>query len=307
MTDYRNPPEHNGVNVTNLTSNDYMTDVLSAEGVRFLNEAANGEDPFFLFMSYNAPHTPLEAKVEDMALFPHILDGRRKTYAAMVYAMDRGVGELVDALVANGQLDNTLIIFLSDNGGRTDQGATNNPLRGRKGDVYEGGFRVPFFMHWPGVISAGSQYDHPISAIDFYPTFARLGEATVPTGKEIDGVDMWDAIQAGTSGRVGEPIYTVRHNAGYGTTGGHSVGIRQGPWKAHRVPGGAWQLFDIDNDIHEDVDLSAANPTLLSNLVSEAKLWSDTHTTPLWYDGFEQEQMWIDRGLPLYDAVFTLP
>jgi len=310
-SDYRTYPEHNGVADTSLTMTNYITDVLTEYGVRFLNEAVVREQPFFLFMSYNAPHTPLEAKDEDRAVFPDIINYTRQTYAAMVYALDRGVGRLVDALEAHGELDNTLIIFLSDNGGRTDQGASNWPLRGRKGDVVEGGVRVPFLMHWPNVIPAGTTYDHPISAIDFYPTFARLAHAEIPAGKEIDGVDVWDAILSGTSGRVGHPIFTLRHNPGYGATGEHSVGVRQDQWKAVRwTEFGApvtWRLFNIEEDIHEDNDLGALYPAILSNLVHEAKLWSDTHVQPLWFDDYDQEQLWNDRNLPLYDQVFSLP
>jgi arylsulfatase A-like enzyme len=310
-TDYKSYPEHNGVDDTTLTATNYITDVLSNYGVRFLNEAVEREQPFFLFMSYNAPHTPLEAKAEDVAMFPDITDYQRKTYAGMVYAMDRGVGALVDALKANGQFENTLIVFLSDNGGRTDQGARNTPLKGRKGDTVEGGFRVPFFMHWPNVIQAGATYDHPVSAIDFYPTFARLGKAELPAGKEIDGVDVWDAILAGESGRAGKPIFAMRHNPGYGTTGEHSVGIRQDQWKAVRWTSFGtpitWKLFDIENDIHEDNDLSATYPMILSNLVLQAEVWSQSHIRPLWFDDTDQEQMWIDRGLPLYNQAFSLP
>ena len=166
--DYKRFPEHNGVDVTDLTEHDYMTDVLSREGVRFIKESAETDEPFFLFMSYNAPHTVLAAKEEDLALFPN-LSGKRQTYAAMVYAMDRGIGKLVDTLQETGQADSTLIVFLSDNGGRSDQGASNFPLRGVKGDTYEGGFRTPMFFHWPQVVKAGEQYSHPVTALDFLP------------------------------------------------------------------------------------------------------------------------------------------
>ncbi|MCB1212609.1 MAG: sulfatase-like hydrolase/transferase, partial [Verrucomicrobiales bacterium] len=198
--DYKRFPEHNGVDVTTLTENDYMTDVLSREGVRFIKESATTKDPFFLFMSYNAPHTVLAATEEDLAKFPN-LAGKRQTYAAMVYALDRGVGELVDALKASGKYDNTLIVFLSDNGGRTDQGASNHPLQGGKGDTTEGGYRTPMFFHWPQVIKPDQRYDHPVTALDFYPTFARLAGAQVPVDKQLDGKDIWDAFLAGRSAR----------------------------------------------------------------------------------------------------------
>jgi len=304
--DYLTLPEHNGVADASLTSKDYLTDVLSQKGVNFLKAAATKQRPFFLFMSYNAPHTPIEAKEADMELFPH-LTGIRKTYAGMVHALDRGVGDLVAALQANGQFTNTLIIFMSDNGGRTDQGGKNTPLQGRKGDVWEGGFRVPMFWHWPAGLAGGKRYDHPVTALDFYPTFARLAEVGIPSGKQLDGKDILPDVAAGKSARPAGPIYTVRYNVGYGKTGSSQVGIRQDQWKATRTSGQNWKLYNITDDIGEQTDVSAQHATVLKGMVSQAELWSRGHVTPLWYDDTESERQWSDRKMPHYDEVFSLP
>ena len=119
--EYLRPLERNGAEVEET---EYVTDGLSREAVNFIREAADREEPFFLYLAYNAPHTPLEAKDDDLALFMGIEDENRRTYAAMVYAVDRGVGDVVDALRNTGQLDSTLIVFLSDNGGRLDRAGT---------------------------------------------------------------------------------------------------------------------------------------------------------------------------------------
>lgn len=291
--DYKRYPEHNGKDITHLTDKDYMTDVLSGEGVRFVNESADKEDPFFLFMSYNAPHTVLAAKEEDLALFPE-LTGKRQTYAAMVYALDRGVGQIVDALKKTGQYENTLIVFFSDNGGRTDQGANNHPLRGVKGDTTEGGYRTPMFFHWPGVVSAGKEFEHPVSALDLYPTFTRLAGATVPANKELDGKDIWDAVQQGVNPREGEMIYTVRHRNGFS-----DLGARVDGWKLVRS-GKSWNLFNLDSDIEESNDIGGKHPDRLKEMISDVQQLCESHTEPLWFDNTKQGAKWQETGMPNY-------
>ncbi len=297
--DYKRFPEHNGIEVTGLTEKDYMTDVLSREGVRFIEESSKTEKPFFLFMSYNAPHTVLAAKEEDMAQYPK-LNGKRRIYAGMVHALDRGIQSLVDALKASGQYNNTLIVFFSDNGGRTDQGASNLPLKGVKGDTYEGGYRSPMFFHWPGVVKAGQRYNHPITALDFYPTLARLAQAEIPKDKQLDGKDIWDAVLAGKNAREGELIYTVRHQ--FNTT---DVGARKDQWKiCHK--NGNWHLFNLQEDIGETNDLSTKHPERLKEMVAEVEKLCQSHTPPLWFDSEKQAEVWSSNRLPYFDGTFSL-
>ncbi|CAA6679646.1 MULTISPECIES: sulfatase [unclassified Lentimonas] len=298
--DYKVKPEHNGESDSSLTAKDYMTDVLTEKGVDFIEAAAKKDDPFFLFMSYNAPHTVLAAKDEDKAIFPDLTD-KRQTYAAMVYAMDRGIGELVKTLKATNQYEDTLIIFLSDNGGRTDQGANNAPLAGVKGDTTEGGFRVPMFMHWPNKVPAGQHYDHPVSALDFYPSFARIAGAKIPEGKDLDGKDIWKAFFAGESARKGEIIYSVRHRNGFS-----DVGARRDQWKAVRSYNGPWRLYDVAQDPGETKNLSSQYPERLQHIVSEVEKMTRNHTQPLWWDNKKAEAMWKDKHMPNYDQTFQL-
>ena len=294
--DYKRFPQHNGTDVTTLTEQDYMTDVLSREGVRFIRESANVQQPFFLLMSYNAPHTVLAAKEDDLALFPN-LSGKRQTYAAMVYALDRGVGELVTALQETSQYQNTLIVFLSDNGGRTDQGASNHPLRGGKGDTSEGGYRTPMFFHWPNVVKAGKRYDHPVTALDFYPTFAGLAGANIPEGKDLDGKNIWDAVQAGISAHDGEVIYTVRHRSG-----ASDVGARRDKWKLCRAEQ-TWKLFNVEQDLAESDDLSSLHPEIVRQMQADVRRLCESHTEPLWFDTEKQAAEWLTTGMPQYGFV----
>ena len=297
--DYKRFPEHNGVDVTGLTENDYMTDVLSSEGVRFIKESSKTKKPFFLFMSYNAPHTVLAAKEEDMAEYPE-LKGKRRIYAGMVHALDRGIKSLLDVLKDADQYDNTLIVFLSDNGGRTDQGASNFPLRGVKGDTYEGGYRTPMFFHWPGVVKAGLRYDHPVTALDFYPTLAGLANAKLPADKQLDGKDIWEAVLAGKSARQGELIYTIRHQSN-----ATDIGARKDQWKICRK-NGKWHLFNLEDDIGETNDLSTKHPERLKQMVAEVEKLCQSHTRPLWFDNEKQEERWKANRLPYFDDTFLL-
>lgn len=299
FNEYIVPLEHNGVPVAET---EYVTDGLSREAVRFVNEAAAKDEPFFLYLAYNAPHTPLEAKEEDLAKFAGIKDEKRRTYAAMVYAVDRGAGKLVEALTATDSLDNTLIVFLSDNGGKIGAGSNNSPLDQGKGSVCEGGIRVPMFFHWPGKVPAGERFDHPVSALDFYPTFARLADVKVPTDKQLDGKDIWDAFKAGRSPRKDETIFALRHWKGF-----HNVGIRRNHWKvSKRGPNSPWALFNLNQDIREKKDISSQHPEIVQMMVDSARQWSESHTAPGWFDNKGAEKAWQELKMPRYDSTFAV-
>lgn len=299
FNEYITPLEHNGVDVEET---EYLTDALSREAVRFVNEALAKQEPFFLYLAYNAPHTPLEAKEDDLAEFAHIKDEKRRTYAAMVYAVDRGVGRLVEALKATDTFDNTLIVFLSDNGGKIGAGSNNAPLSQGKGSICEGGFRVPMFFHWPGTVPSGQRFEHPVSALDFYPTFARLAGAAMPKDKQLDGKDIWVAFLSSRNPRADESIFALRHWNGF-----HNVGIRRNQWKASkRGPNSAWKLFNLDQDISEEDDVSEQHPAIVRQMVSEAQQWSRTHKSPRWFDNDKAERSWMTKGMPRYSSTFAL-
>lgn len=299
INEYFLPLERNGEAVREP---EYLTDGLSREAVRFVRKGAEKNQPFFLYIAYNAPHTPLEAKEEDLALYAHIEDEKRRAYAAMVHAVDRGVGNLVKALRETEAFDDTLIVFLSDNGGKTSSGATNRPLRNGKGSVSEGGFRVPMFAHWPAAKEiAGKRFEHPVSSLDFYPTFAGLAGATVPEGKDLDGKDIWGDIVKGRNPRKGEMIYAVRHHSGYSDVGG-----RRDKWKIRREGKSPWMVFDIESDLGETTDLSRQYPELLQDMVFEIERWSRTHTEPEWFYTMEEGESWEEAGMPKYEETFSI-
>jgi arylsulfatase B len=297
--DYLKPLEHNGKKVDNDT--EYLTDVLSGEGVRFIEESSKMNKPFFLFMSYNAPHTPLEAKKEDLEIYSDITDENRRTYAAMVHAVDRGVAEIVESLKATGEYENSLIIFYSDNGGRPDKGASNFPLRERKGSVYEGGYRVPMFFHWPNVVPSGKVYNSPVSALDFYPTFAKLTDSEIASDKKLDGKDMWNNFMSNKKTYVGENIFTMRHREGY-----TDVGVRNGKYKAVKAYNEKWELYDIENDIEESNDISDKHLEVLKKMVMDARTWSKTHIQPRWWHDVKTGEEWKVDKMPHFETLFEI-
>jgi arylsulfatase A-like enzyme len=166
---------------------EYLTDAFSREAIHFVKN--NSKQPFFLYLSYNAPHTPLQATDKYLSRFEHISDPKRKTYAAMVSAMDDGINNLLTTLQQLGIEENTIVFFLSDNGGPTkDNASSNKPLRGAKGGYFEGGIRVPFAVQWKGTIPEGVKYHKPIISLDIFATVAALSKQKPINA--IDGVNL---------------------------------------------------------------------------------------------------------------------
>jgi arylsulfatase A-like enzyme len=166
---------------------EYLTDAFSREALSFIKRSQG--HPFFLFLSYNAPHAPLQATEKYLSRFPQIADGKRRTYAAMVSAVDDGVTAILDLLKDLDLEKNTIVFFLSDNGGPTsDNASSNNPLRGKKGDFFEGGVRVPFAVQWKGVIPSGFTYEKPVISLDIFGSIA--GIIGVAPKNNLDGVNI---------------------------------------------------------------------------------------------------------------------
>ena len=298
INEYLIPLEHNGEQVD---EKEYITDALSREAVNFVHLADRQDKPFFLYLAYNAPHSPLEAKEEDLALYSHISDQKRRIYAAMVHAVDRGVGRLVEALEETGAYENTLIVFFSDNGGKESLGADNGPLLEGKGSTAEGGIRVPMFFHYPARLEAGQVYRHPVTALDLYPTFAALARAEISEDKILSGKNIWPALQSGRAARPGEMIYALRHRKGF-----HDVGGRIDRWKIHRLYQGPWKLFNIEEDIGETQDLSNQYPEQVESMVARLEQWSRTHTEPKWFHIRQEGREWHEADMPRFDETFLL-
>ncbi len=292
------PLEYNGKPVRETQ---YITDALSREAVKFVKKAADKNNPFFLYLAYNAPHVPLQAKEEDMRQFPDIEDTKRKTYAGMVYAVDRGVGDIINTLKAVKKLDNTLIIFLSDNGGKLSEGGDNSPLKEGKGSVHEGGFRTPMLMHWPEYLEKPQRFEHPVLALDLYPTLVGLAGAELSKDKKLDGKDIWSDLINGVNPHKDELIYTLRHRKGLS-----DAAVRRNEWKAVKTGTKPWQLYNINEDIGETIDLSRKHKVRLKDMILEMEKWTWNNAQPLWFHKSEEGADWRKDGMPRFDETFRI-
>jgi len=240
---------------------EYMTDYLSRQAVAAI--AANRNRPFFLYLAYSAPHTPFQAKQSDYDALAAITDHRTRVYGAMIRALDRGVGQVMAALKAQGIDDRTMVIFTNDNGGAWYAGLPdiNKPYRGWKGTFFEGGIRVPFFIRWPGKIAAGRRLSMPVHHVDVFPTIAASAGATMPSDRQMDGIDLLPFAMGQTAPAGSRALFW--HSGGY-------EAVRDGDWKLQvsQNPRRIW-LFDLASDPTEHRDLSARRPDQVKRLRAE--------------------------------------
>ena len=273
-TPEKNKLERDGEPLTEFRTA-YLTDEFTLEALDFVQADHEGS-PWMLYLSYNAPHTPLEAKAEDEALFADVEPKKRRTYCAMVHNLDQNVGRIVDALEKSGQLDNTLIVFSNDNGGSCDAShALNAPLRGQKGTVMEGGMRVPFIWHWPARLPAGQVYREPIISLDLVPTFvAAAGGSIEPRvvgrgarRKEIglDGVNLLPHLQGDALAKPHEDLFWRISLRG--------AAVRSGDWKLLRLPHRGPELYNVADDRSELKDLAAEHPDRVAEMMLKLHDW----------------------------------
>ncbi|MFO7672539.1 MAG: sulfatase-like hydrolase/transferase [Lutibacter sp.] len=189
-----------------VEENEYLTDAFSREAVAYIEKYK--AEPFFIYLAYNAPHTPLQATEKYLNRFENIKDEKRKTYAAMVSAVDDGVGNVLQKLEELGLTENTVVVFLSDNGGpESTNGSNNGRLRGGKSALFEGGIRVPFAMKWPKKIPAGMIYDAPIISLDLFSTFIAQSTIPIKTKNELDGVNLVPYLTGENTGKPHDYLF----------------------------------------------------------------------------------------------------
>lgn len=262
----------------------YLTDWWTEEAIAVIRQ--NRNRPFFLYLAHWGVHTPLQATRADYEAVGNIEPHRLRTYAAMVRALDRSVGAIMDELEAQGLADNTIIVFSSDNGGAGYVGLPdiNAPYRGWKLTFFEGGIRVPLFMRWPTAIAPGSRSDRPAAHIDLMPTLAAAAGAALPEGVEIDGID----LLAPESERPDQAIYW---QSGY-----YRV-VRQGEWKLQVSdrPQRTW-LFNLAEDPTEQTNLATRYPERLRQMRALLDRHRDGSREPL-YPYLIEAPIAVDRTL----------
>jgi len=273
-----------------VAKTDYLTDEFTDRAVDFIKRRK--ATPFFLYLAYNAVHTPMQAPAKYLDRFPNISDQNRRTYAAMLSAMDDGIGRTLAALRESGVEENTLIIFFNDNGGPTMPGTTinsssNAPLRGSKRQTWEGGIRVPFIIRWKGRLPEGKIDSRPIIQLDVLPTVLAAAGVKMKSNSSLDGVDLLPFLSGKRSGSPHDALYWRL---------GENMAIRKGDWKLVKTidgrlfstdPKAEWnlstaKLYNLADDIGENKDLAPANPKKVEELSVAWKNWNKGLKDPSW-------------------------
>jgi arylsulfatase A-like enzyme len=264
----------------------YTTQLLGADAVKYINEQSP-DKPFYLYLTFNAPHTPYQAPQEYIDRYKDIAEPTRRTYAGMVSCLDDEIGKVVAALDKKGLRENTLILFHSDNGGTTNPmfagqmadvskiklPCDNGPYRDGKGSLFEGGSRVAACANWPGKIKPQT-VDGLIHAVDIYPTLAKLAGASTEKCKPLDGVNVWETIAENKPSQRTEIIYNVEPFRG---------AVRQGDWKCiwrSLIPTGV-DLYNLADDPHEKNNLAAAHPDKVAAMQDRLNALGKEATKPL--------------------------
>jgi arylsulfatase A-like enzyme len=272
---------------------EYLTDVFTDRAVEFIK--SNRTRPFFLYLAYNSVHTPLQAPEKYLNRFPQITDQTRRTYAAMLSAMDDGIGRTLAAIREAGIEEDTLVIFLNDNGGPTMPGTTvngssNAPLRGSKRQTWEGGVRVAFMLRWKGKLAEGKTDARPIIQLDVLPTALAAAGIRPKPQSNLDGVDLLPFLSGKKSGSPHKALYWRL---------GENMAIRKGSWKLVKAIEGRLfaadsnaqeylsdvELYDLSKDIGETKNVAAENPKKVKELVAAWTLWNKMLAKPLWGPG----------------------
>ena len=275
---------------------EYLTDLWGTEACDFIDRSK--KDPFFLYLAYNAVHSPMHALEEDQEPFKSVEDENRRIYDGMLRAMDRSIGRVLDRLDEHGLAENTIVVFLNDNGGggSTDQYAphsrnfaNNLPLRGHKFDVLEGGVRVPMILRWPGRVPAGSVYSEIVSSTDVFPTLVEAAVLNMPEGQPTDGVDLLPFLKGENRSKPHEWLCWQNRSWIPAKVNAvtkpkrmiHNSAIRKGDWKLVRLNESigsdadppAWQLYDLKTDIEELKDVADEHQDVVNELAFHFETW----------------------------------
>jgi len=280
----------------------YLTDYYTNEAIKVIEK--NKNRPFFLYLAHWGIHNPLQALKSDYDALSHIADHNLRTYSAMIQALDRGVGRVIQTLENNGLTDNTLIVFTSDNGGAgyIDLENINKPFRGWKLTHFEGGTHVPFMAKWPAKITAGSLMNDPVHHVDLFETFSAAAGAGSPTDRKMDGVDLLPHIRQEAASKPHETLFWRE---------GHQQAVLHSGWKMIRAdrPDKRW-LFNLAIDPTEQTNLAQANPAKLAELEQLLAQHNAEQAEPLWpsiIDGPQQIDKTSDQPFEPGDEYIYWP
>jgi arylsulfatase A-like enzyme len=267
-----------------VNEKEYLTDAFGREAVAFIER--HQKEPFFLYLTFNAVHTPMHATEKYLKRVESIAGKERRTYAAMMVAMDDAIGKVLAKLREHRLDDNTLIFFVSDNGGPTKANhSSNQPLNGNKASTWEGGIRVPYLVQWPGKLPAGRTYDQPVIQLDFLPTALAAAGVEIKPEWKLDGVNLLPYFTGEESGAPHEALYWRF---------GAQVAIRMGDWKLVKAGAGGVearakdydltnaQLYNLASDIGEKTNVADKNPERVKQLAAAWQKWNADLPPPAW-------------------------
>jgi arylsulfatase A-like enzyme len=249
----------------------YLTDLFGREAVSFIDR--HKQRPFFLYLTFNAVHVPLEAPKKYLDEFESVEDTKRKTMLAMLSAMDDAVGKIMEAVRRNGLEETTLIFFIGDNGGYAANSSRNDPFAGFKTDVLERGIREPFFMQWKGRVPAGRMVDTPVIQLDIFATAVAAARGKMPMDRKMDGVDLVPYASGEKTGEAHEYLFWRF---------GPQKAVRKGHYKYEITPRHGTKLVDLSQDVKETTDLSKERPEVLAELKAALEGWEKELKEPLW-------------------------
>lgn len=257
-------------NKEHVTFEGYLTDVLGDEAVSFIDR--NKATPFFMYLAFNAVHTPMHAKEAHLEKYK---DHPRRKLAAMTWSMDENIGKVIDKLKAEGLYENTLIFFLSDNGGAYNNQSSSGPLKGWKGNKFEGGHRVPFTVTWPRRIKGGQTYDQLTSSLDIFATSVQAAGID-PSVTETDGVDLLPYLTGSRPGPPHEWLFWRKDKM---------AAARWNDQKMIRLEDYGYRVYDLEQNLGETNDLSASQPELKTTLQNGLEDWETGLESPRWVEG----------------------
>lgn len=272
-------------NRTRVDFEGYLTDVFTNEAIRYIE--ASEDAPFFMYLSYNAVHTPMHAKEKDLERYQ---GHPRQKLAAMTWNVDQNIGRVLNRLEELGLRENTLIFFLSDNGGAESNQSSCLPLKGWKGNKYEGGHRVPFVISWPSKLTAHTQVDAMISALDIFPTsIAAAGQRQTP-GKPLDGVDLLPFLSGDVDVLPHDKLFWRKDRM---------AAMRTEQYKLIRLEGFGYRLYSLADSLDETRDLSQQEPQVLATMIEDLQGWERELPSPLWYE----DERWNEVTYEIHRAL----
>jgi len=274
---FYDPNEVNRNSIRNVVENysqtkfeGYLTDVLGEKAISFIDKNNQSNNPFFLFLSFNAPHTPMQAKEEVLQKFK---DNPRQVYASMMWSMDEAIGNVIDALKENNQYDNTIIYFLSDNGAAMSNNASPFPYKGWKGNQYEGGIKTPMVMTWKNKIKSNTQFDGFISALDIFKTSLEVSNVNDELMVNADGKNIMNYLND-----------NIIQNENLFWRKDKMATVRSGNYKLIRLNDTSTVLYNIENNFFEDLDLKLIEPSIHDSLFKLLLAWEDRMIDPNWIE-----------------------